>query len=90
MLTNIEKQTVVAQHKRAANDTASPEVQVALLSLDISKLTDHMNQHKADVHSRRGLIAKVNQRRRLLRYLRSRDVAAYRTLIEKLGIREIA
>lgn len=90
MLTNVEKQSILAAHQRQAKDTGSPEVQVALLTADITKLTQHMNQNKSDLHSRRGLIAKVNQRRRLLRYLRDRQVATYRSLIQTLGIREVA
>jgi small subunit ribosomal protein S15 len=78
---------IVNEHKRAANDTGSPEVQVALLSARISYLTTHFADHKKDHHSRRGLLKLVNQRRRLLDYLKRKDDERYKALIAKLGIR---
>jgi small subunit ribosomal protein S15 len=78
---------IVSEHQRAANDTGSPEVQVALLSARIQYLTPHFADHKKDHHSRRGLLKLVNQRRRLLDYLKRKDDARYKALIAKLGIR---
>jgi small subunit ribosomal protein S15 len=75
-------------YQRHVTDTGSPEVQAALLTDRINYLTGHFKTHPKDHHSRRGLLKLVGQRRRLLDYLRSRDVACYRTLIERLGIRK--
>ena len=74
-------------HKRSANDTGSPEVQVALLTAPIVQLTEHFKAHKQDHHSRRGLLMMVNRRRSLLDYLHRKDAARYKALIEKLGLR---
>ena len=82
-----ETQKVIEEFKRAPNDTGSPEVQIALLSTRIEQLTGHFKTHKQDHHSRRGLLMMVNQRRRLLNYLKGKDVERYKTLIERLGIR---
>lgn len=79
---------IVKEYQRAPNDTASPEVQVALLTSRIAYLTEHFKTNKKDNHSRRGLLALVSQRRRLLDYLKSRDVSRYQTLIGRLGIRK--
>ena len=68
-------------------DTGSPEVQVAVLTERIKNLTDHFKQHKKDHNSRRGLLMLVGQRKRLLRYLSSKDIERYRTLIKRLGLR---
>jgi small subunit ribosomal protein S15 len=84
---SIDTAKVIEEFKRAPNDTGSPEVQVALLSARIEQLTGHFKQHKQDHHSRRGLLMLVNQRRRLLSYLKGKDVERYKTLIERLGIR---
>lgn len=81
------KREIVQANARTANDSGSPEVQVALLSARIDELTEHFKTHVKDHHSRRGLLRLVGNRRRLLEYLRSRDLSRYRTLIEKLGIR---
>jgi small subunit ribosomal protein S15 len=78
---------VIADNKRSANDTGSPEVQIALLSARIEALAPHFQSHVKDHHSRRGLLKMVNQRRRLLNYLKQKDSSRYQTLIEKLGIR---
>ena len=86
-LTNEQTQKVITDYKRAPNDTGSPEVQVALLSARIEHLTQHFGTHVKDHHSRRGLLKLVNQRRRLLNYLKDKDGDRYRTLITKLGIR---
>lgn len=79
--------TVVKDYRRGENDTGSPEVQVALLSARINQLSDHFAKHKKDHHSRRGLLKMVNQRRKLLAYLRNKDVDRYRELIQRLGLR---
>ncbi|MFL6178711.1 MAG: 30S ribosomal protein S15 [Actinomycetes bacterium] len=81
------KKTIVDEYATTAGDTGSPEVQVALLSRRISDLTEHLKEHKHDHHSRRGLLLLVGQRRRLLNYLAQTDIARYRSLIEKLGLR---
>jgi len=82
-----DKKAVVEKFQRAANDTGSPEVQVALLTSRIVELTEHFKVHKQDNHSRRGLIRMVNSRRKLLDYLKGKDTDRYRTLIEALGLR---
>ena len=78
---------VVSEFKRSENDTGSPEVQVALLTVRIQYLTDHFKAHKHDHHSRRGLLRMVNQRRSLLDYLKKNEIQRYRDLIERLGLR---
>ncbi len=87
-LTQERKTNVVVTNRRHEKDTGSPEVQVALLSERIAYLTDHFKTHKKDHHSRRGLLKMVGQRRRLLDYLKSKDQARYKALIDKLGIRK--
>ena len=85
---DLDKAKIVADNKRSANDTGSTEVQVALLTENrIVDLTEHFKTHKKDHHSRRGLLRMVSRRRKLLDYLKSRDVARYRDLIQKLGLR---
>ncbi|HET7570578.1 MAG TPA: 30S ribosomal protein S15 [Gammaproteobacteria bacterium] len=81
------KQAIIADYQQGQRDTGSPEVQVALLSARINELGDHFNTHKKDHHSRRGLLRMVNQRRKLLDYLKDKDVERYRTLIKRLGLR---
>ena len=83
----IDSAQIISQFARGANDTGSPEVQVALLSARIEQLTEHFKAHKQDHHSRRGLLKMVNTRRRLLAYLKDKDVERYKTLIERLGLR---
>ena len=78
---------IVAQFRRDAKDTGSPEVQVALLSERINGLGEHFNAHKADHSSRRGLVKLVNQRRKLLDYLKSTQPQKYQELVERLGLR---
>ena len=85
---NIDKAKVVSDYQRAANDTGSPEVQVALLTSRINELTGHFKVHAKDHHSRRGLLKMVSQRRKLLDYLKGRKPEAYKTLIERLGLRK--
>ncbi len=87
MLATERKQEIIEQFKRHEGDTGSPEVQIALLSERISYLTEHFRTHKKDHHSRRGLLKIVGQRRRLLDYLKSKDVERYRIIITTLGIR---
>jgi len=79
---------IIKEYQRAPNDTASPEVQVALLTNRITYLTEHFKTNKKDNHSRRGLLAMVSQRRKLLDYLKGRDVTRYQDLIGKLGLRK--
>jgi small subunit ribosomal protein S15 len=87
-LTTEAKASIVKEHQRSGKDTGSAEVQVALLSADIKSLTEHLKIHKKDRHSRRGLISKVSNRRKLLDYLKRKDQKRYQTLIESLGIRK--
>ncbi|MBV1931657.1 MAG: 30S ribosomal protein S15 [Porticoccaceae bacterium] len=82
-----EKSVIVKDNARGEGDTGSPEVQVALLTANINKLQDHFAAFKKDHHSRRGLIRMVNQRRKLLDYLKSKDVERYSQLIKKLSLR---
>ena len=84
---SIDTTQIINDYKRSANDTGSPEVQVALLSARIDQLTEHFKIHKQDHHSRRGLLKLVNQRRSLLAYLKNNDADRYKTLIERLGLR---
>jgi small subunit ribosomal protein S15 len=88
MIEKSVKATVVASNARAANDTGSPEVQVAILTARINELNGHFKAHAKDHHSRRGLIMMVNRRKSLLAYLKRKDVDRYRALIEKLGLRK--
>jgi small subunit ribosomal protein S15 len=88
MALNTEKKSeIIADYRLDPTDTGSPEVQVALLSARISELTEHFNDHKKDHHSRRGLLRMVNQRRKLLDYLKSNDQDRYKNLIGRLGLR---
>jgi len=82
------KAAIVADNARAANDTGSPEVQVALLTARINDLNTHFKAHSKDHHSRRGLIMMVNRRKSLLSYLKGKDAVRYRDLIVKLGLRK--
>jgi small subunit ribosomal protein S15 len=86
-LANEQKTSIMDEYKTVANDTGSPEVQVAMLTKRISDLTEHLKKHKHDHHSRRGLLLLVGRRRRLLNYLSKTDIARYRSLIERLGLR---
>ena len=87
MLTNQDRADVIAKFQRTENDTGSPEVQVALLTARINDLQPHFKAHKADHHSRRGLIRMVNSRRTLLDYLKRKDANRYTALINELGLR---
>ena len=82
-----QKAQLVSDNQQGANDTGSPQLQVALLSGRITHLTEHFKQHKHDHHSRRGLLRMVNQRRKLLDYLKRKDQGRYQALISKLGLR---
>jgi small subunit ribosomal protein S15 len=82
-----QKQQILKTHQRGDADTGSPEVQVALLTANITGLTDHFTRHKADHHSRQGLLRMVNKRRKLLDYLKGKDSRRYQDLIETLGLR---
>ena len=82
------KSSVISQYKVHPTDTGSPEVQIALLSERINYLTDHFKTHQKDHASRRGLLKMVGHRRRLLDYVKSKDVERYRSLIQRLGIRK--
>lgn len=86
-LSTQEKAAILKEHQIAEGDTGSPEVQVSLLTANINKLQGHFADHKQDHHSRRGLIRMVNQRRKLLDYLKSKDASRYSALIQKLGLR---
>ncbi|MBX2833530.1 MAG: 30S ribosomal protein S15 [Micavibrio sp.] len=81
------KAEVIGEYATKKGDTGSPEVQVAILTTRINELSEHMQTHKKDFHSRRGLLAMVARRRKLLDYLKSKDEARYKGLIERLGIR---
>jgi len=87
-LSATEKQPIIGQFKRGDNDTGSVEVQVALLTEDIKKLTEHFKDNKHDYHSRRGLMGKVSRRRKLLKYIKNQNIERYRALIEKLQLRD--
>lgn len=87
MLTTEQKAEIVKEYGRGENDTGSTEVQVALLTFDINQLQNHFKAHKHDHHGRRGLIRKVNQRRKLLDYLKKKDLNRYAELIKRLGLR---
>ncbi|MGP1443495.1 MAG: 30S ribosomal protein S15 [Dialister pneumosintes] len=87
MLTVEQKKEIIAKYAVHEGDTGSPEVQIAMLSARVALLTEHLQSHKKDHHSRRGLLKLVGQRRRLLEYLRKKDINRYRTLGEKLGLR---
>jgi small subunit ribosomal protein S15 len=83
----IDKRPVIEQHRRSETDTGSAEVQIALLTARIEHLTKHLSVHKKDYHSRRGLLMLVGKRRRLLDYLRRKDIDRYREIVNKLGLR---
>lgn len=86
-LTQERKQQIIQEFKTHDNDTGSPEVQIAILTEDIQNLTEHLRVHKKDHHSRRGLLKMVGKRRKLLAYLKNKDVNRYSALIERLGLR---
>ena len=83
-----EKQTIIKEYQRHPQDCGSADVQIAVLTQRISALTEHLKTHKKDYHTRRGLLMLVGQRRRLLNYLKDKDVNRYRELVNKLGLRK--
>ena len=88
MLAKDQKSAIIAEYGKTPNGTGSPEVQIALLTTRINELNDHLKVHAKDHHSRRGLLKMVGQRRRLLAYLKEKDIERYRSLIERLGLRK--
>jgi len=82
-----DKQKIIKEFATKEGDTGSPEVQVALLTYTITKLTEHLKEHRKDVHSRKGLLSMVSKRRRLLNYLAVKEVARYKELIKKLKLK---
>jgi small subunit ribosomal protein S15 len=86
-ITAERKQELIKQFAKKEGDTGSPEVQVAILTERIRNLTEHLNQHKKDFHTRRGLLVMVGQRRRLLDYLKRKETGRYQTVIQELGLR---
>ena len=87
-LTKVEKQQIIKEFARDEKDTGSTEVQIAILTKEIEKLTAHLKEQKHDYHSNRGLLMKVGQRRSLLKYLAKTDVQKYREVVKKLGLRK--
>lgn len=87
-LTGVERTQIIDEYKRSENDTGSVEVQVSLITNRIKYLTEHFKSHKKDFHSRRGLQALINKRRKLLKYIKKDDSDRYYTLINKLGLRD--
>ncbi len=87
-LTKEEKQKIVKKYARSEGDTGSAEVQIAILTKEISDLTEHLKTHPHDFHSRRGLLKKVGHRRSMLNYLKNKDVTRYREIIKSLGLRK--
>lgn len=87
-ITTDQKARIVGDYQRAAGDTGSPEVQIALLTSRINELTEHFKTHVKDFHSRRGLLRLVSRRRKLLDYLKQSDTDKYRGLLERLGLRK--
>lgn len=86
-ITKERKNEIIGEYKVHENDTGSPEVQIAVLTAEITTLNEHLRAHKKDHHSRRGLLKMVGKRRNLLNYLRNNDFARYRELIKRLGLR---
>ncbi|QKY69068.1 30S ribosomal protein S15 [Lentibacillus sp. CBA3610] len=86
-ITKERKNEIISEYKVHDDDTGSPEVQIAVLTEEITKLNEHLRVHQKDHHSRRGLLKMVGKRRNLLHYLRNKDVTRYRELIKKLGLR---
>ena len=87
-LTNEQKVEIIKEFGKGENDTGSPEVQIALLSANINGLQGHFKEHIHDHHSRRGLLRMVSQRRKLLDYLKKKDIERYRSIISRLGLRK--
>ena len=88
MLTKKQKQSIMKKHATHTNDTGSPQVQIALLTAEVKDLTEHLKMHKKDFSSRLGLLKKVGQRRRLMRYLKKEDKKEYEKLIQTLKLKD--
>ncbi|MEG0290307.1 MAG: 30S ribosomal protein S15 [Erysipelotrichaceae bacterium] len=88
MLLKTEKQAIMKEYARFEGDTGSPEVQVAVLTAQINRLTEHLKEHKHDFHSQRGLMKMVGSRRNLLKYLKAKDLSRYQDLISRLNLRK--
>jgi small subunit ribosomal protein S15 len=88
LLTTKSKQQLIEKHRLHQSDTGSPEVQIAILTERINYLTEHLKEHKKDHHSRRGLLKMVGQRRRLLNYVKDKNVDRYRSILERLNLRK--
>ncbi len=88
MISKEKKAEIISEYARKPGDTGSPEVQIALLTERIRELNEHLKVNKKDHHSRRGLLKMVGQRRNLLAYLKKKDIEAYRSLIDRLGLRK--
>lgn len=87
-LSNDQKAAIIKEYGKAESDTGSPEVQIALLSANIEQLSGHFKEHIHDHHSRRGLLRMVSQRRKLLDYLKRKDLERYRSIVSRLGLRK--
>ena len=88
MLLKAEKQAIMKEYAIHEGDTGSPEVQIAVLTAQINRLTEHFKEHKHDYHSQRGLMKMVGRRKNMLAYLKNKDLERYKTLISKLGLRK--
>ena len=87
-LTSADKKEIIKKYARDEKDTGSTEVQIAILTEEITRLTEHLKENTHDYHSRRGLLKKVGRRRNLLNYLKNNDIAKYREVIKNLGLRK--
>jgi len=85
--TQVDKDKIIKEYKTHDGDTGSPEVQIALLTARVVHLTEHLRTHRKDFHTRRGLIQMTNKRRKLLNYLRKKDLERYKSIIQRLGLR---
>jgi len=85
--TQVDKDKIIEEYKTHDGDTGSPEVQIALLTARVVHLTEHLRTHRKDFHTRRGLIQMTNKRRKLLNYLRKKDLERYKSIIQRLGLR---
>ncbi|MCK4781846.1 30S ribosomal protein S15 [Candidatus Parcubacteria bacterium] len=88
MLTLKQKEKIIAKHNLHKTDTGSPDVQIAILSEKIKQLTSHLKKHPKDLHSKRGLLKMVSQRRKLLKYLEKEDTKRYNTIVKKIGLKK--
>lgn len=88
MLTSQEKEKIIKKYKLHEKDTGSPEVQIALLTEEINRLTLHLKSHHKDFHSKRGLLKMISKRRRLLKYLKEEDIKRYNSIVKKVGIKK--